>query len=109
MLDKRIRSLGQILEKPCEHYSGHSFDPIFLPIFRSHLRKTFVYTLEGIVLIQSSLHFVVMLIRMKFRSNWKLGHIGLKTRLLGQSLLFREHSFGLKFMKLCQNCNLNNI
>ena len=48
------------------------------------------------------------------RSSWKLGHVGLKTMLLGQILEkpcvpSRGHSFDLKFMKLCQKDNHPNI
>ena len=28
----KTRSLGQMLEKPCEHSRGHIFDPIFLKL-----------------------------------------------------------------------------
>ena len=49
-----------------------------------------------------------------FRSNSKLGHVGSKTRSLGQILEkpcvhSRGHSFDRKFMKLCQNVNHYNI
>ena len=48
------------------------------------------------------------------RSNWKLGQVESKIRLLGQilekpSVHSRGHSFNPKFMKLCQNVNHNNI
>ena len=44
----------------------------------------------------------------------KLGHVGSKTRSLGQILEkpcvhSRGHSFDLKVMKLCQNVNHHNI
>ena len=44
----------------------------------------------------------------------KLGHVGSKTRSLGQILEkpcvhSRRHSFDHKFMKLCQNVNYHNI
>ena len=44
----------------------------------------------------------------------KLGHVGSKTRSLGQILekpcvSSRGHSFDLKFMKLCQKVNHHNI
>ena len=47
---------------------------------------------------------------MKSRSSWKLGHIGSKTRMLGQifekpCVHSRGHSFVPKLMKLCQNVN----
>ena len=48
------------------------------------------------------------------RSNSKVGHVGSKTRSLGQILekpcvLSRGHSFNSKFMKLDQNANDHNI
>ena len=30
----KSRSVGQILEKPCLHSSGHIFDPIFIKLAR---------------------------------------------------------------------------
>ena len=55
-----------------------------------------------------------MLIIIISRSNSKLGHVGSKTRSLGQILekpyvYSREHSFHPLFMKLCQNINHHNI
>ena len=43
-----------------------------------------------------------------------MGHVGSKTRSLGQisekpCVPSRRHSFDLKFMKLCQEVNHNNI
>ena len=48
------------------------------------------------------------------RPSLKLGHVGSKTRSLGQILEkpcvhSREHSFDSKFMKLNQNANDHNI
>ena len=31
----KTRSLGQILEKPCVHSSGHSFDPKFMKLIQN--------------------------------------------------------------------------
>ena len=67
-----------------------------------------------------------MLIIIMSRSGLKLGHVGSKTRLLGQILEkpcvysrgqilekpcvhSRGHRFENKFMKLCQNVNHNNV
>ena len=88
-LGSKTRSLGQILEKPCVHSRGHSFDHKF--------RK-----------------FVRMLIIIISRSSSKLGHLGSKTRSLGQILKkpcvhSRGHSFDSKFMKLYHNVNHHNI
>ena len=29
-VESETRSLGQVIEKACEHSTGHSFDPIFI-------------------------------------------------------------------------------
>ena len=57
----KTRPLGQILEKPCVHSKGHSFNPKFMNCVR-------------------------MLIIIMFRLRSKLGHVGSKTRSLGQVL-----------------------
>ena len=69
-----------------------------------------MYTLEGTVLIQSSRNFIRMLMIIISRSPFKLGHVGSKTRSLGQILEkpcvhSKGHRFDHKFMKLCQNVN----
>ena len=56
----------------------------------------------------------MMLIIKISRSSSKLGHVGSKTRSLGQILEkpcvhSRGHSFDPKFMKVCQNVNHHNI
>ena len=71
-------------------------------------------TLEGTVLIQSSGNFIRMLMIIISRSSLKLGHVGSKTRSLGQILEIpcvhsKRHSFDPKFMKLCQIVNRPNI
>ena len=48
------------------------------------------------------------------RSSLKLGHVGSKTRSLGQTLEkpcvhSRGHRFDHKFIKLCQNVNHHNV
>ena len=73
-----------------------------------------MYILENTVKIQSSLNYVRMLIIIISRPGSKLGHVGSKTRSLGQILgnpcvHSRRHSFGSKFMKLYQNVNDHNI
>ena len=73
-----------------------------------------MYTLEGTVLIQSSRISIGMLIIIISRINLKLGHVGLKTRLLGQILKkpcvhLKRHSFDSKFMKVLQIVNHHNI
>ena len=73
-----------------------------------------MYTLEGTVLIQCSGNFIRMLIIIISRSSLKLGHVGSKTRSLGQILEkpcvhSKRHSFDPKFMKLCQNVTHHDI
>ena len=65
-------------------------------------------------MIQSSGNFVRMLIIIMSRSSSKLGHVGSKTRSLGQILEkpcehSRRHSFDSKFTKLNQTVNDHNI
>ena len=88
-LGSKTRSLGQILEKPCVHSRGHSFDHKFMKVC------------QNVIIIIS-------------RSSLKLGHVGSKTRSLGQILKnpcvhSRGHSFDSKFMKLYHNVNHHNI
>ena len=73
-----------------------------------------MFTLEGTVLIQSSRNFIRMLMIIISRSSSKLGHVGSKTRSLGQilekpSVHSRGHSFDSKLTKLYQNVNDHNI
>ena len=73
----------------CVHSSGNSFDPKFMKFAR-------------------------MLIIIMSRSSSKLGHVGSKTRSLGQILEKPcVHSRGLrydhKFIKQCQNINHHNV
>ena len=73
-----------------------------------------MYDLEGTVLIQSSRNFVRMLIIITSRPSLKLGHVGSKTRSLGQILEkpcvhCRGHSFDHKFLKICQNVDHHNV
>ena len=67
-----------------------------------------MYSLEGIVLIQSSRNFVGMFVVIKSRPELRMGHVESKARSLGQFLekpcvLSVRHSFDPIFMKLCQN------
>ena len=73
-----------------------------------------MYTLEGTVLIQSSGNYIRMLMIVIFRSSLTLGHVGSKTKSLGQILEIpcvdsKRHSFDPKFMKLCQTVNHHNM
>ena len=90
MSGQKVRSLGQILVKPCVHSRGHSFDPTFMKLCQND------YLNE---------------MQAKFETG---GHVGLKTRSLGQILVkpcvhSRGHSFDPIFMKLCQNINLHKV
>ena len=81
----KIWSLGQILEKPCVHSKGHSFDSKFTKLY------------------QNVNHHNI-------RPRSKLGHVGSKTRSLGQILEIpcvhsKRHSFDPKFMKLGESVN----
>ena len=55
----KTRSIGQFLENPCVHSRRHSFDPIFMKLCQ-------------IVLLN------------EINARIKIGHVGLKTRSLGQ-------------------------
>ena len=73
-----------------------------------------MYTLEGTDLIISSGNYVRMLIIIMSRSDLKLGHVGSKTRSVGQILEkpcvhSRGHNCDSKVMKLYQNANDHNI
>ena len=57
-VESKIRSLGQILEKPCVHSRGHRFEQNFTKLCQN---------------VNSH----------KSRSSSKLGHVGSKTRSLG--------------------------
>ena len=88
----KTRSLGQILQKPCVHSRGHSFDLKFMKMCQNVNDHTCVIS----------------------RSSSKLGHVWSKTRSLGQILEktcvhSKRHSFDPKFMKLCQLVNLHNV
>ena len=50
------------------------------------LKKNLFNTLEAILLAQSSPNFARMFVRMKARAGSKLGHVGSRSRLLGQIL-----------------------
>ena len=76
--------------------------------------KHLLYTIKGTVLIQSSLNYVRLLIIIMSRSSFNFGHVGSKTRSLGQILErptvhYRVHSFDSKLTKLYQNVNDHNI
>ena len=69
----------------CVHSRRHSFDPKFMKLCQK-----------------------------VYHHNIKLGHVGSKTRSLGQILEkpcvhSRGHSFDHKFMKVCQNVNHHNV
>ena len=42
-IGSKTRSVGQIMEKPCEHSRGHSFGPFFIKLAQNnHLGKILV-------------------------------------------------------------------
>ena len=87
MLGQITRSVGQILEKPCEHSRGHNFGPVFIKLVQNeHLDKTC--------------------------SSLNMGHVGSKTRSVGQIIekpCEHSHSFSPILIKLAQNDYLDNI
>ena len=71
-------------------------------------------TLEAIVLVQSSSNLLKMIILTISRSSSNIGHVGTKTRSVGQIIEkpyehSRGHSFGTIIIKLAQNDHLDNI
>ena len=69
-----------------------------------------MYTLEGTVLMNNVRMSVIII----SRSGSKLGHVGSKTRSIGQILEkpcvhYKVHSFVSNVVKLCQNVNHHNI
>ena len=82
-VESKTRSVGQIMEKPCEHS-------------------------RATVLVQSSSSLLRMIILTISQSSLNMGEVGSKTRLVGQILEkpckhSRDHSFGSIFIKLAQN------
>ena len=83
------RSVGQIMEKPCEHTRDHSFGPIFI-----HLLRMIILTIS--------------------QKSSNMDDVGSKTRSVGQIMEkpcehSRGHSFGPIFITLAQNDHLDNI
>ena len=73
-----------------------------------------VNTLEATVLVQSSSNLPRMIILTKSRLTSNMGHVGSKTRSVGQLKEkscehSRGHSFGPIIIKLAQNDHLDNI
>ena len=73
-----------------------------------------VNTLEATVLVQSSSYLLRMIILTISRSSSNMGHVGSKTRSVGQLKEkpcehSRGHSFGRIIIKLAQNDHLDNI
>ena len=74
----------------------------------SCVRQQFVNTLEDTFLAQSSSNLLTMLFLTKSRSSSIMGHVGSKTRSLGQILEkacehARDHIFDTILLKLAQN------
>ena len=90
----KTRPLGQILEKPCVHSTGHSF-------------------VSKVMKLCQNVNIRMLMIIIS-RSSLKLGPGGSKTRSLGQILEkhcvhSRRHSFNPKFMILCRIVNHHHI
>ena len=71
-------------------------------------------TLEATVLAQSSSNLLRMIVLTISRSSSNMGHVGSKTRSVGQIMEkpcehSRGHIFGPIFIKLAQNDHLDNI
>ena len=71
-------------------------------------------TLEATVLVQSSSNLLRMIILTISRSSSDMGHVGSKTRSVGQIIEkrgehSRGHSFGPIIIKLAQDDHLDNI
>ena len=71
-------------------------------------------TLEATVLAQSSSNLLRMNVLTISRSSSNMGHVGSKTRSVGQIIEkpfehSRSHSFGPIFIKFAQNDHLDNI
>ena len=50
----KSRSVGQIIEKPCEHSRGHSFGPIFIKLAQNdHLDNISVKFEDGLHWVQN--------------------------------------------------------
>ena len=79
-LGSKTRSVGQIIEKPCEHFRGHSFGPVFIKLGQDR---------------------IWIMLGPKTRS---VGQIIEKP-----CEHFRDHSLCPIFIKLAQNNHLDNI
>ena len=47
MVRSKSRSLGQILDKSCEHSGGHTLDPIFLKLAQNDFLDKFLDVFEN--------------------------------------------------------------
>ena len=73
-----------------------------------------MYALEATFYVRLSLNLVRMFVFMKSGTSLEMGHVGSKTRSIGQMLEkpcvhSGGHIFSLIFMKLCQNIYLDEI
>merc|ERR1712076_163108 len=80
----------------------------------SDVSQQFVNTLEDTFLVQSSSNLLTVLLLTKSRSSPILGHVGSKSRSLGQILKkacehTRDHMFDPIFLKLAHNVTLDII
>ena len=94
MSGQKTRSVGPIIEKPCEHHTGHSMHPIIMKICQNvchvgsktrsvgQIIEKSCEHLKITVLVQSSSNLLRMIILTISRSNY-MGHVGSKTRSVG--------------------------
>ena len=98
-------------------YCDRDVSVVFRPscgVHRASSTFYLVYALEATFSVRYSWNFVSMFAFMKSRMSPKLGHVGSKTRSLGQileqlSLPSRSHIFNLILMKLGQNVCLDKL
>ena len=107
-VESKTRSVGQIIEKHCEHSRGHRFGPIIIKlaqndyfnnisvtfeygscrvknkVSRSNHRKTLLNTLEATVLVHSTSNLLRMIILTISQSSLNMDQVGSKTRSVGQ-------------------------
>ena len=101
----KTRSVGQIMEKPCEHSRSHSFGPIFIQLAQNdHLDNIYLSKLN-MGHVWSKTRSVGQI---KTLSRWIMDHVGPKTRSVGQIMEkpgehSRGHSFGPNFIELGQD------
>ena len=114
----KTRSLVQILEKPCVCSRGHIFSPILMKLGQNvcldEISDKFEIGSCGVISVRSSWNLVRMFVWIKSQTSANLGHVGSKTRSLGQILEkpfvhYRGHIFSAILLKNGQNVCLDYI